>query len=130
MPFKTNSLPNKSTGKPTSDPRRVQTDPAKRLKRVSISELPRLTRTTTFDVELQYAKLRLQYHRKQITASLNETRKDTIRVLKRGAALVALVSLKSCARFSDDADEKVKRLTDRFWGRDGDCYDSDDDDEW
>ncbi|KAI0802859.1 hypothetical protein GGR55DRAFT_663270 [Xylaria sp. FL0064] len=100
----------------SSDLRRTRTTPmpSSRIRRVSISELPVLSRASTFDIEVHYAKLHLRYRRKQIARVMKEKRGDMRQVLKRGAALLALLPLKPCVRFSDDVEAKARELIDCF----------------
>ncbi|KAI1271166.1 hypothetical protein F5Y07DRAFT_404707 [Xylaria sp. FL0933] len=76
-----------------------------RIRRVSINELPVLSRASTFDIEVHYAKLHLWYHRNQIASALKEKRGDAFRVLKRGG-FGSSAALETLCAVSDDAEEK------------------------
>ncbi len=88
-------------------------------RRVSISELPRLSRASTLDIELHYLKLHARCCRKHIAEALRRIGRTTIKTLKRIATLTFLLPLLPCALFFIGFDSVEEKLRGRF-GNGGD----------
>ncbi|KAI1422008.1 hypothetical protein F5Y12DRAFT_765167 [Xylaria sp. FL1777] len=84
------------------------------IQRVSISELPPLSRASTIDIELHYVKLHIRHYAKCLVGAMKRTPEMIVQALKRVAALVVMFPMLPTTLFFIGADLALKKLLAHF----------------
>ncbi|KAI1299014.1 hypothetical protein F5Y03DRAFT_397809 [Xylaria venustula] len=95
-----------------------QKDPSRpRHRRVSITELPRLSRANAFDIELYYLKLHLKNYCKQYRKAISRAFKKTPRIAMEAAKTTGFRKFGAEKESEDEGDGwdvgEVRYLTDK-----------------